>query len=96
MTEHLHSMAALSGEIANLRDEERSLRTVLPVQGSADPRIVKREPASRPAEFTLRLVLNVPKSTKRLVQTVEVTLPKEFTHLAQIDVAVASKTDGGD
>lgn len=67
---------------------------VLPVQGSADPRVVKREPASRPAEFTLRLVLNVPKSTKRLVQTVEVTLPKEFTHLAQIDVAVASKTEG--
>lgn len=73
--------------------DEQVYWLALPLNGATDPRITKREPAAKQGEFTLRLVLEVPKMEKRLLQTVRVRLPKEYTHLAAIDVAVAAEAE---
>lgn len=63
---------------------------ILPVLGTAEPKIRKTDPGRLSAgEFCLKLEVLTPRRRTQVQQTVRVTLPEEFTHLASIDVEVA-------
>jgi hypothetical protein len=72
--------------------ENQEFWLVLPTNGFGDPKVRKTDPGRLSAnEFALRLELRVPKHQRRVAQTIQITLPDEFTHLAKVDVSVASE-----
>jgi hypothetical protein len=71
--------------------EELVYYLILPLGGTAEPKVNKREPRYSSQELVLRLELAVPKVTKRLIQTLRVQLPMEIAHLSVVDVVVGTE-----
>jgi hypothetical protein len=68
--------------------DEEEFWIILPTHGGT-PRALRNPPQRlNTDEVELKLLLRVPKTQRRVAQTIRVTMPVESAHVAQIDVAV--------